>query len=98
MADDMKAPRATRASGPAQRPAKRAALERRLRQTEALIALSRQVGEVDALEDILDALVRLTSEIMEADRSSFFLYDPQADELFSRMAQGVHHREIRFAS
>jgi adenylate cyclase len=74
------------------------ALERRLRQTEALIALSRQVGGADALDDILDSLVRLTSEIMEADRSSFFLYDPQSDELFSHVAEGVRHLEIRFPS
>jgi adenylate cyclase len=98
MADDLKPQAPPRAARPVERLSKRAALERRLRQTEALIALSRQVGEADALEDILDALVRLTSEIMDADRSSFFLYDPHADELFSRMAQGVHRREIRFAS
>jgi adenylate cyclase len=99
MADDLKPHAVRRAGGtPVLRPAKRAALERRLRQTEALIALSRQVGEADALDDILDSLVRLTSEIIEADRSSFFLYDPQADELFSHVAQGVHHLEIRFES
>jgi adenylate cyclase len=98
MADDLKPHEAARVAAPTHRPSRRAALERRLRQTEALIALSRQVGEADALDDILDALVRLTSEIMNADRSSFFLYDPQADELFSHIAQGVHHLEIRFAS
>ena len=101
MADDLKPQesspaRSTRAGRPGT--SKRAKLERRLRQTEALIALSRQVGGADALEDILDSLVRLTSEIIGADRSSFFLHDPQADELFSRPAQGVHRREIRFAS
>ena len=101
MADDLKPQesspaRSTRAGRPGT--SKRAKLARRLRQTEALIALSRQVGGADALEDILDSLVRLTSEIIGADRSSFFLHDPQADELFSRPAQGVHRREIRFAS
>ena len=98
MADDMKPLDWPPAARPVDRPSEHADLERRLRQAEALIALSRQVGGADDLEDVLDALVRLTSEIMDADRSSFFLHDPQADELFSRVAQGVHRREIRFAS
>ncbi len=76
----------------------RDALERRLRQTEGLIALARQVGSSEALDDILDALVRLTSEIMGADRSTFLLYDTDRDELYARTAEGVHRREIRFGS
>ena len=48
------------------------------------------------LDALLRRIVQLTSQIIRADRSSLFLYDPRTDELWSMVAEGVESREIRF--
>src|ERR1700739_3750454 len=75
-----------------------AALQNQLRHSEKLLNVARRVSGTESLDEILDALVETTSRAIGADRSSFFLYDPNTNELFSRSAQGIHRREIRFAS
>ena len=74
-------------------------LQNQLRHNEILLNVSRRVSGTESLDEILDALVEeTTSRAIGADRSSFFLFDPNTNELFSRSAQGIHRREIRFAS
>ena len=48
------------------------------------------------LNALLRRIVTVTSQILRADRSSLFLYDQRADELWSMVAEGVESREIRF--
>ena len=73
-------------------------LQSQLRHFDILLNVSRRVSGTESLDEILDALVETTSRAIGADRSSFFLFDPNTNELFSRSAQGIHRREIRFSS
>jgi adenylate cyclase len=50
------------------------------------------------LEALLRRIVQVSSQILRADRSSLFLYDERADDLWAMVAEGVDSREIRFAS
>jgi adenylate cyclase len=73
-----------------------AAQQRRLRQVELLLDVSRRMAAFDTLDDILNALVEITTEQLGAERGSLFLNDAETGELFSRVAQGTVQREIRF--
>jgi len=69
---------------------------RRLRQVELLLEVSRRMAAYDTLDEILNALVEVTTEELGAERGSLFLNDAETNELFSRVAQGNIQREIRF--
>ncbi|MGZ3181712.1 MAG: GAF domain-containing protein [Telluria sp.] len=68
---------------------------RRLREAELLLEVSRRMAAFDTLDDILNALVEITTEQLSAERGTLFLNDPETNELFSRVAQGTMQREIR---
>ncbi|UGQ48285.1 GAF domain-containing protein [Massilia endophytica] len=72
------------------------AQNRRLRQLELLLEVSRRMASYDTLDEILNALVEVTTEQLGAERGSLFLNDAETNELFSRVAQGNIQREIRF--
>ncbi|MCG2584506.1 GAF domain-containing protein [Massilia sp. TS11] len=76
--------------------AESAAQHRRLREVEMLLEVSRRMAAYDTLDEILNALVEVTTEELGAERGSLFLNDPETNELFSRVAQGNAQREIRF--
>jgi adenylate cyclase len=48
------------------------------------------------LTALLRQIVRVTSRIINADRSSLFLHDEKTNELWSLVAEGLETREIRF--
>src|SRR5262245_8382858 len=48
------------------------------------------------LDNLLPVIMEKTTEVMEADRSSLFLYDESSHELWSKIAQGLELKEIRF--
>jgi adenylate cyclase len=72
------------------------AQRKRLRQVELLLEVSRRMAAYDTLDEILTALIEVTTEELDAERGSLFLNDAETGELFSRVAQGTHQREIRF--
>jgi adenylate cyclase len=72
------------------------AQNRRLRQVELLLEVSRRMASYDTLDEILNALVEVTTEQLGAERGTLFLNDAETNELFSRVAQGNIQREIRF--
>jgi len=72
------------------------AQNRRLRQVELLLEVSRRMASYDTLDEILNALVEVTTEQLCAERGTLFLNDAETNELFSRVAQGNIQREIRF--
>ncbi|MES2322871.1 MAG: GAF domain-containing protein [Pseudomonadota bacterium] len=72
------------------------AQKRRLRQVELLLEVSRRMAAYDTLDEILTALVEVTTEELDAERGTLFLNDSETNELFSRVAQGNIQREIRF--
>lgn len=50
------------------------------------------------LDDLLRMIINTASDILEAERSSLFLYDASTDELWSRVAEGMSTKEIRLPS
>jgi adenylate cyclase len=62
---------------------------------EVLVEVSRRLAAYDSLDDVLHALVEMTTTELNAERSTLFLNDPSTNELFSRVAQGHIKREIR---
>jgi adenylate cyclase len=67
----------------------------RLHDVNILLDVTRRISGRESLDEVLEALVEMTSLAIGCDRSSFFLSDPSTGELYSRVAQGVHRREIR---
>ena len=68
---------------------------RRLRFAELLLSVSQRMASIDSLDEVLTTLVEMTTAELGAERGSLFLNDPSTNELFSRVAQGNLHREIR---
>jgi adenylate cyclase len=62
---------------------------------ELLLEVSRRMAGFDSLDDVLHALVEMTTNEVGAERGSLFLNDPATNELYSRVAQGALRREIR---
>ena len=67
----------------------------RLKQAELLLEVTRRMASYELLDDVLHALVEMTTNELGSERSSLFLNDPDTNELFSRVAQGNIKREIR---
>jgi adenylate cyclase len=72
------------------------AQRKRLRQVELLLEVSRRMAAFDTLDEILTALIEVSTDELGAERGTLFLNDAETGELFSRVAQGNHQREIRF--
>jgi adenylate cyclase len=67
----------------------------KLRQLELLLEVTRRMASYDTLDDVLRALVDMTTIELNAERGSLFLNDQDTNELYSRVAQGHVQREIR---
>jgi adenylate cyclase len=67
----------------------------KLKQSELLLAISRRVAAMETVDEILETLVEITTVELGAERGSLFLNDATTNELFSRVATGMHRREIR---
>jgi adenylate cyclase len=48
------------------------------------------------LEELLASIMRVTTELLGADRSTLFIHDRKTNELWSRVAEGMGTKEIRF--
>ena len=73
-------------------------IERQLKHMQLLLDVSRQVAAMDSLDAVLDELVAVASEQTGSERATLFLNDPETNELFSRVAQGLGRRELRLMS
>jgi adenylate cyclase len=60
-----------------------------------LLSISEKVAAMDSLDEILQLLVKVSTEQLGAERSTLFLNDPATNELYSRVAQGELSQEIR---
>lgn len=67
----------------------------RRRLNDRLLEVSRHLAAFDVLDDLLHALVEMTTAELNAERGTLFLNDPATNELYSRVAQGNIKREIR---
>ena len=75
--------------------ASHASRDRRLRFAELLLGISQKMSGMETLDEVLNGLVEVTTTELNAERGTLFLNDAQSSELYSRVAQGNFHREIR---
>jgi signal transduction histidine kinase len=73
----------------------RTELERSERRVEAMKQIGRVLGSNLELDSLLAEIVRRTTDLLEADRSTLFLVDPDRDQLWSKVLEGDELREIR---
>ncbi|MDP2132935.1 MAG: GAF domain-containing protein [Sulfuritalea sp.] len=73
-------------------------ISEQLRRTAALADIADRVSDSLSLDVLFPRLMEIVTATLDADRSSLFLYDADADELFSRVLQGDTIGEIRFPS
>ena len=69
---------------------------KRLHLAETLVEVTRTVGALDTLDEVLAALVEMTATATRAERATLFLNDPTTSELYSRTVTEHGSREIRF--
>ncbi len=69
-----------------------------LREEVRILQLSHDLAGELNLDLLLSRLMHATTELLNADRSTLFLYDKRKHELFSRVAEGLEMREIRIAT
>ena len=69
---------------------------RQLRTLQALLDLSTAMARPIQLNQLLGVIVEKTTLLLDAERSSLFLYDAEREELWSLIAEGITSQEIRF--
>ena len=69
-------------------------LEKRLSALEKVLQITRDMAASSDLEELLGVIIDRSMELLEAERATLFLYDPDRQELFSKIAAGAD--EIRF--
>lgn len=73
----------------------RSELESERAKLRALTDISAALGSTLDLNELLTMVLGRISAVMDADRSTLYLLDEDADELWSKVAQGEHTHEIR---
>jgi len=59
-----------------------------LNRARMLLKVSQKMAECETLDDILEKLVELITEMVEAERGTIFLKDAETNELYSRVSRG----------
>lgn len=68
--------------------------QRQVEDLHDLLEISRAMIATTDLDDLFLVITSYASKMLDAERATLFLYDPETEELRSRVAQGVE--EIRF--
>ena len=69
-----------------------------LREEAQILSLSHDLAGELNLDVLLARIMHATTDLLDADRSTLFLHDSKTGELFSRVAEGLAVKEIRFPS
>lgn len=69
---------------------------REVRNLNALLDVAKALGAEMQLDNLLPVILKKTTEVMDAERSSLFIYDENTNELWSKVAEGLDSKEIRF--
>jgi sigma-B regulation protein RsbU (phosphoserine phosphatase) len=62
---------------------------------ETLLNIARTLGEEIHLDSMLTTMVSEVTKAMKAERTSLFLYDEAARQLYTKVAEGLQSKEIR---
>ena len=73
-------------------------LEQARREEVELLAITEALSTELHLDTLLARIVRATTQLLDAERSTLFIYDPRKDELWSKVAEGSEQREIRISA
>ncbi|MGE3181073.1 MAG: PP2C family protein-serine/threonine phosphatase [Phycisphaerae bacterium] len=65
-------------------------------QLRRILAVSREMATTTDLDHLLSLIIDTACEVLDCERATIFLYDPETDELYSRVAKGA--AGIRFAA
>lgn len=68
---------------------------KQVQQMELLLNVSKQMAELETLDEVLKTIMDITALETNSERSTLFLNDPLTGELYSRIALGNNLREIR---
>ncbi len=71
-------------------------VNREVRNLNALLDVAKALGAEMQLDKLLPIILSKTTEVMGAERSSLFIYDPHTEELWSIVAEGLESKQIRF--
>ena len=63
-----------------------------------LLEVTNAIASELHLDALLTKIISVTTSMLEADRSSLFLYDKKTNELWSRVAEGLQSKQIRIPS
>lgn len=59
-------------------------------------AITHELAGVINLDTLISKIMNAASELLDAERSTLFLFDEEKNELWSRFAEGLDTKEIRF--
>jgi signal transduction histidine kinase len=69
---------------------------RHTRNLGILLEVSKALASHVRLDELLATIISKTAEVLDAERATLFLYDPARDELWSKAADHLEIKEIRF--
>ena len=72
-------------------------LEQARREELELLAITEAISTELHLDTLLVRIVAAATQLLDAERSSLFVYDPTTDELWSRVAEGTEQQQIRIS-
>src|SRR6478672_4654045 len=70
---------------------------RKTRNLSLLLDVSKALASHVRLDELLATIIGKTAEVLDAERATLFLYDPERDELWSKTADQLEIKEIRLA-
>ncbi len=73
-------------------------IQRALRDETRLLGITMALSSELNLDTLLSKIMSITSDVLEADRSTLLLYDEESGELRSKVAEGLEIRHIRIAA
>src|SRR3954447_7631367 len=69
---------------------------RQTRNLSTLLEVSNALASQVRLDELLATIISKTAGVLDAERATLFLYDPERDELWSKTADLLEIKEIRF--
>ena len=68
------------------------------REEARILEVTQVVSSELNIEKLLRKIIGIVTDLLDAERSTLFVHDPETDELWSRVAEGLSEREIRIPS
>ncbi|MFP6781836.1 MAG: GAF domain-containing protein [Gammaproteobacteria bacterium] len=67
-----------------------------IREESRVMEVTQAISSELDIDRLLRKIMSISSELLDAERSTLFLHDSTKGELWSRVAEGLEHKEIRF--